>query len=128
MGVNLDGPFFLYQAAIGSYRHRAWGVLTGSVHVFLLARRACIVMLKKDGRWRNPRSRLRLWRRTWAFWLAVVPGAIRSALPGHDPRREDDPQWVLDWIAGYAAAPPEYVPMLDTSHPDIPVPFPQAAA
>ena len=61
-------------------------------------------------------------------WFAVVPGAIRSALPGHDPRREADPQWVQDWIAGYAAVPSDYVPMLDTSHPEIPVPFPPHAA
>lgn len=116
--------FDAYQAAGGGYWQRALGVFTGSWHVFWWSRKACVAMLKADGRWRNPRSRLKLWTRTASFFKAIVPGMFRSAMPGHDPRREEDLPWVRDWIAGYAAADPSVAPLLDTSHPDIPVPFP----
>lgn len=116
--------FDVYRAAGGPHWQRVLGIFTGSLHVFWLSRKGCIAMLKADGRWRNPRSRLRLWRKTAAFFAATVPGALRSALRSHDPRDEDDPEWVRDWIAGYAAADPDVAPLLDTDHPDIPIPFP----
>ena len=121
--------FDAYQAAVGTYWQRALGVFTGSLHVFLLARKGCIVMLKKDGRWRNLRSRLRLWRRTAEFFAAVVPGAIRSALPRHDPRGERDPEWVTRWIAGYDTRPdPDEPPLVDTRDGRLDVPFPTPGA
>ena len=115
--------FDTYQAAGGPYWRRALGVLIASAHVFWWSRKGCIAMLKHDGRWRNLRSRIRLWKRTGAFFGAVTASTMRSLLPGHDPRREDDPEWVREWIAGHAAADPAFVPLLDTDHPDIPVPF-----
>lgn len=116
--------FDVYRAAGGPEWQRVLGIFTGSLHVFWLSRKGCIAMLKADGLWRNPRSRLRLWRKTAAFFGATLPGALRSALPKHDPRDDADPVWVRDWIAGYAAADPDIAPLLDTEHPDIPVPFP----
>lgn len=113
--------FDAYQAAVGRYGHRALGVLTGSAHVFWWARKGAIAMLKTDGRWRSLQSRIRLWRRTADFFRAVVPGAIRAALPGHDPRDVSDPVWVSEWIERFD---PDHPALLDTSHPDIPVPFP----
>jgi predicted metal-dependent hydrolase len=116
--------FDAYQAAVGTYWQRALGVFTGSMHVFLLARRGCIVMLKADGRWRDPRSRLRLWKRTAEFFAQVLPGALRSALPGHDPRDEPDPEWVQRWIAGYDKRPnPELPPLINTNDGRLDVPF-----
>ncbi|MEM7091636.1 MAG: metal-dependent hydrolase [Actinomycetota bacterium] len=117
--------FDAYQGAVGRYGHRALGVFTGSMHVFWWARKGAISMLKTDGRWRSLRSRMRLWRRTGEFFAAVVPGAIRAALPGHDPRDTPDPAWVLEWLERYD---PDHPALLDTSHPDIPVPFPERAA
>jgi predicted metal-dependent hydrolase len=116
--------FDAFQAGIGTYWQRALGVFTGSLHVFLLARKGCIVMLKADGLWRNPRSRLRLWRRTGEFFAQVLPGALRSALPGHDPRDEPDPEWVQRWIAGYDKRPdPDVPPLINTSDGRLDVPF-----
>ncbi len=116
--------FDVYEAVVGKYWQRALGVLTGSLHVFLLARKGCVVMLKADGRWRNPRSRLRLWRRTAEFFAAVVPGALRSALPRHDPRDEPDPDWVTEWIAGYDNRPdPDSPPLINTHDGRLDVPF-----
>ena len=116
--------FDVYQAAAGGYWQRALGVFTGSMHVFLLARRGCIVMLKADGQWTDPRSRLRLWRRTGEFFARILPGALRSALPGHDPRDEPDPEWVERWIAGYDKRPnPDVPPLINTYDGRLDVPF-----
>ena len=70
------------------------------------------------------RSRLRLAQWMWAFVSYVFPFLFRAALPGHNPRRERDPQWVTDWLGGYARAEPGVVPLVDTLHPEMPVPFP----
>lgn len=80
-------------------------------------------MLKKDGLWRNLTSRLRLLRRIGWFAIAAGPYLIRAALPGHDPRQEKDLQWVLDWMDGYEESDITKPPLVDTYHPEIPVPF-----
>ncbi len=116
--------FDAYQAAVGTYWQRALGVVTGSMHVFLLARKGCIVMLKADGKWRDPRSRLRLWKRTAEFFAQILPGAVRSALPGHDPRDEPDPEWVTQWIAGYGKrSDVDVAPLINTFDGRLDVPF-----
>jgi len=120
--------FDVYQAACGGYWQRLLGVFTGSAHVFWWSRKGAIAMLKADGLWRDPRSRLRLWRRTAGFFRAVLPVILRSASPWHDPRHEPDPPWVRAWIAGYAARGDADLPLVDTSDPDIPVPFATEAA
>ena len=119
-----------YQAAVGNYWHRAFGVLSGSLHVFWWSRAACNTMLRADGKWRDPRSRLKLWRRTGEFFAAVLPFAFRAMHPRHDPRDEPDPEWVTQWLAAFEVAPTsetsrgiEDIVLLDTHHPDIPVPF-----
>ena len=116
--------FDAYQSAFGTYWQRALGVFTGSLHVFLLARRGTVVMLKADGLWRNPRSRLRLWKRTAEFFAEILPGAFRAALPGHDPRNEPDPEWARRWIEGYDKRPdPTLPPLINTFDGLLDVPF-----
>jgi predicted metal-dependent hydrolase len=112
----------------GVWLARAIGVLHGSLDVMWYSMRGYRAILKHDGRWWSPRSRLRLFRRLMGFVGTVAPYLCRALLPGHDPRQERDPQWVEDWMAGYAAAPPAGVPLLDTAHPDLPVPFPNPAS
>ena len=53
--------FDVFQAVSGSYLLRVAGLLHGSFHVAFMARRAYIAMLKKDGLWYRPQSRLRAW-------------------------------------------------------------------
>lgn len=117
--------FDAYQAAVGREWHRKFGVLSGSMHVFWWARKGAISMLKSDGLWRSPRSRLRLWRRTWDFFAAIVPGALEAMRASHDPRDVADPEWVQQWWANFD---PEQPVLVDTSHPDIPVPGTEASA
>jgi hypothetical protein len=79
----------------------------------VLSRRAYRTMLRHDGLWWRPRSRLRLWAEVLRFFGRVVPHMARCCLPGHDPRTIADPPWVTEWIAAYRDGAPG-VPMLDT--------------
>jgi len=52
------------------------------------------------------------------------PFLLRALLPGHDARDEIDPEWMQQWIQGYAQMPAsQSIPLVDTQHPDMPVPF-----
>jgi len=124
--------FDIYQAAFGrslsGYLARAYGVFHGSLQVMWFSMRAYKAMLQHEGLWRQLRSRLRLARHITSFIRHVGPYLLRAALPGHSPRSEKDPQWVLDWIAGHGAAPLDQIPLLDTHSPQIPVPYSQSLA
>ena len=122
----------VYQSAFGgsiaAYFARMVGVFHGSLGVMLPSMKAYKAILKKDGRWYQWRSRLRLARRLGSFMVTVAPYLFRAALPGHSPRREREPQWVYDWIEHYKDAPEGYVPLLDTDDPRMPIPFPATQA
>ena len=117
----------IYGTAFGSgpgaYFARMLGVFHGSLSVMRFSMRGYKAILQKDGLWRSLRSRLRLAAHLGSFVRTVAPYLLRATLPGHHPRREPDPQWVQDWIAGYAANPRDTAPLLDTAHPLMPVPF-----
>lgn len=118
----------VYQAAFGrgvrAYMARMIGVFHGSLDVMRFSMRGYKVMLKREGLWYQARSRLRLAARLASFIRHVAPYLLRAALPGHDPRRETDPQWAQDWIAGHHASGDDCVPLIDTRDPSMPVPFP----
>ena len=45
-------------------------------------------------------------------------------LPWHNPRDFPDGQWVTEWLEGYKTLESgQSIPLVDTTHPDIPVPF-----
>ena len=114
----------LYGRGLSAYFTRVVGVLHGSLDVMWYSMRGYRAILKHEGLWFRLSSRLRLARRLASFVRHVVPSLARALMPSHDPREDRNPQWVDDWLAGYAAAPDAGVPLLDTHHPDIPVPFP----
>lgn len=117
--------FDVYRSVYGGYVYRVIGGVYAPLHLIWYTRRGTVAMLKQDGRWWSPRARIRAWMRLASFLGVVVPGILRGFRPGHDPRDIEDPQWAKDWIAGWAAGPPsKEPPLLDTSHPDVPVPFP----
>ena len=122
--VAYDVYCALFKPTLMNGLARMLGVFHGSFDVMRFAMRGYKVILKKEGRWGRFRSRLRLAQWMWAFVSYVFPFLFRAALPGHNPRRERDPQWVTDWLDGYARAEPGVVPLVDTLHPEMPVPFP----
>jgi len=126
--VAFDVYQSLYPSGLANYFARVLGVFHGSFDVMRFSMRAYKVMLKKDGLWSNFKSRLRLARYLSAFVYHVGPYLIRGTLPGHDPRHEKDPQWVLDWLDGYDGGPVEQPPLIDTQDPTMPVPFASAQA
>ena len=121
--------FDVYQAACPGYWMRALGVIVGSLHLMWLTRRGYVAMLKRDGLWWNPRSRLRLWRRVLEFMSYALPYIVRSLSPRHDPSHEPDLEWVRAWIRGYAMqSDADRVPLVDTASADLPPPFSEATA
>jgi hypothetical protein len=104
----------VYNAVDGGYLYRLFGLFYASFHVMALSRRAYRTMLRRDGRWWQPRARLRLWREVLRFFGRVLPHMVRCCAPGHDPRTIADPPWATAWMAAYGAGAPG-VPILDTA-------------
>ena len=113
----------LYNHLYGDWRGRAWGLLCGTAHVALASRRGYVRMLRRDGQWRNPRSRVRLWAMVARFLLHTSPAMLRSLLPGYHPAKVRDPAWVAHWADAYSGLPGDAIPLLDTADPEIPARF-----
>ena len=80
--------------------------------------------LKKDKALHKPRIIAGIVRELSHAIFNIGPYVLRALLPWHNPRCEDDPKWMKDWIAGHANLPPgEPLPLVDTSSADMPVPF-----
>jgi predicted metal-dependent hydrolase len=128
--VAHDAYVALFGRSFGSYCARAFGVFHGSFDVMRFSMKGYKMMLKKDGRWSNLKSRIRLSKRLSQFVWHVSPYLLRAALPFHSPHRERDLDWVIEWLEGYDAhlkgsTVSKPVPDVDTSHPKMPVPFPK---
>ena len=113
----------LYGHLYGDYWGKAWGLLCGSLHVAWSSRKGYVRMLKRDGLWHKPLSRLRLWAMVARFLLHASPAMLRSLLPGYHPSRVRDPAWVARWTQAYAGLPAGTIPILDTADPEIPARF-----
>ena len=73
---------------------------------------------------RRPRILVSVVREISALAYHVGPYLLRALLPGYNPRCEDDPRWMKDWIAGHATLQPgERLPLVDTTSAEMPVPF-----
>ncbi len=117
--------FDVYMAYSGQYLPRAFGVFHGSFHLVGFGLIGMLTALKKDRALRQPRNLIALVREISSMIFNVGPYLLRALLPWHNPRCEDDPKWMRDWIAGHAALPAgELLPLVDTKSPDMPVPFP----
>jgi hypothetical protein len=59
----------------------------------------------------------------------VGPFLLRALLPWHDARSEKDPAYMQMWVKGYEDMPAgQEIPLIDTKHPDMPVPFGQGTS
>lgn len=118
-----------FMAYSGRYVPRFIGVFHGSFHVVGHGLRAMMVALKKDGVLHKPSTWFELAREMASMIYNVGPFLLRALLPWHDARDEIDPYWMQQWIKGYAAMPADTpLPLLDTAHPDMPIPFETAQA
>jgi len=116
--------FDAYMAYSGEYWPRVLGVLLGSSHIVSLGIRGMVRLLKKDKLLYRPSTWLSIVKELSVCILNVGPFLFRAILPGFNPRKERDPQWMKDWVKGYAALPKDAaVPLLDTNNPEMPVPF-----
>lgn len=106
--------FEVFQAISGNYWLRLLGLVYGSMHVGFLSRRAYMAMLKKDGRWYNLRSRLRLWRMVGRFFVKAGGAMLRAVKPGHHPDETEDPEWIKTWQQRNRHLAEDDLPMLDT--------------
>jgi len=112
-----------YQSVCGRYGMRIAGLLAGSLHVGFMSRRAYIAMLKKDGQWWNPRSRLRLWKMVGCFFAKAGKAMVRALHRDYHPDKIRDPDWVADWSHAFANQAPEKLPLLNTLDREIPPQF-----
>ena len=113
----------LYMHLYGDWRGKAWGLICGAAHVAWCSRKAYRRMLKRDGKWYNVLSRLRLYATVGRFALHTSPAMLRSLLPGYHPANVTDPEWVLRWASAYDGLEQGSIPLLDTSDPEIPARF-----
>lgn len=115
--------FDAYMTVSGAFWPRFIGVFHGSFHVLGYSLVGMVEGLKKN---RELTSAARLWE-TVSLLSSMIwnvgPFMVRALLPGHNPRRDEDPGWMRDWVSGYAALPEgALIPLIDTNHPDMPVP------
>ncbi|MEH6662310.1 MAG: metal-dependent hydrolase [Parasphingorhabdus sp.] len=113
----------LYQDLYGQYWPRAWGLIYASWHVAWSSRKSYRRMLKRDGLWNSPASRLRLWAMVMRFLVKTSPAMLRSLVPGYHPGKVKDPDWVARWTKAYTDLPEGKIPLLDTGNADIPAQF-----
>ncbi len=116
--------FDTYMAYSGKYLPRAFGVFHGTLHLVGWGMVGMLTCLRKDKVAHRPGVWLDIVRELGAFVVNVGPFILRALKPGYDPRQEDNPEWYEDWIAGHAQLSPDSaLPLLDTTNPNMPVPF-----
>jgi predicted metal-dependent hydrolase len=117
----------VYCALTPGYWQRVAGLLHGTLDVIRWTRRSYVALLEHDGRWRTLRGRLKVWSWALRFIAGVTPAILHALVPGHDPRDMTHPDWVDEWIRGYANSGRDMrtdeMPLIDTTSPTMPVPF-----
>lgn len=123
-GEHKTVAFDVYMASSGRYLPRMLGVLHGSAHIMTLGFKAMLIALKKDNILYSPSTLFSILRELSSIAFNIGPYLLRAMMPTFNPRKEGEPQWAKDWIAGYATLPEgANIPLVDTHNPDMPVPF-----
>ena len=120
--------FDAFMAYSGKYLPRALGVFHGTLHLWGWGLAGMFTALKKDRLLRRPSTIVKLVRELSAVLYNVGPFALRALAPGYNPRQESDPEWYESWVSGHAQLDgDDALPLVDTAHPDMPVPFDKVA-
>ena len=123
-GEHKTVAYDAYMACSGQYLPRVLGVFHGSWHVIGLGFWAMLIALKKDKLLFRPKTLFGILREITSLCVNVGPFMLRALMPGFNPRQEKEPQWMMDWIKGYATLPAgASIPLVDTRDPEMPVPF-----
>lgn len=115
--------FDVYEHLYGGYWPRALGVIHGSFHVLGLGYIGMSSALRRD----LPENRLQrlagTLRQLGAIARKVGPFLLRALHPSYNPRQENEPEWLDDWIA-YNAQSKNMGPMpvIDTTSEDMSLP------
>lgn len=113
----------LYRHLFGDYPMRLYGIYYAAQHIMGYSKQAYRLMLETDGLLHDKASRKTLRRMERRFLMGVGPIMLGALRPGHHPSHIKDPDWVEGWKTAYRAIGEQDVPLLDTSHPDIPAHF-----
>jgi uncharacterized protein len=120
--------FDAYMAYSGQYWPRAFGVFHGTLHIWGWGLVGMFTGLKKDKLLQRPSTWLSAAKEIGCALVNVGPFILRALAPSFNPRQESDPQWYEDWISGHANLEnDDELPLIDTAHPEMPVPFAKAA-
>ena len=114
--------FDVYMAQSGTYVHRAIGVFHGSFHVLGYGLLGMLTALKKDKLLWTIKGQFGIARMLGSVIWNVGPSLLNALLPWHNPRATYDPEWVHDWFNAYPDADPDCQPLVDTNHPEMPIP------
>ena len=115
--------FDVYMAYSGSYVHRALGVFHGSFHVLGYGVLGMLTALKKDKLLWTIKGVIGVACMLGSVIWNVGPALLNALLPGHNPRDSADTEWYHDWVNAYPQEDPVEQPLIDTSHPSMPIPF-----
>ncbi len=115
--------FDAYMAYSGSYLHRALGVFHGTFGVVGYALMGMFTALKKDRLLWTFKGQLGIARVLGSVVWNVGPALLNALLPWHNPRNTKDAKWAREWLGAYPTIDPAEQPLIDTAHPDMPVPF-----
>src|SRR4029077_10378318 len=96
-----SATYDVYQAVCGGYFYRVYGLLYAAVHTMWRTRQGYVELLKIDGLWGKWRTRWALKKLLFRIFSYLVPVVLRHALPGHDPAKVADPDWLRIWVDAY---------------------------
>ena len=79
------------------------GLLYATAHIMWRTRGGYQALLKEDGLWRDPRSRLALGLLLLRIFAQLTPKMLRILMPFYNPRQVKDPAWALSWARLFRA-------------------------
>lgn len=115
----------VFEHVCGSYLRRVIGLAYATFHIMYRTRSGYQMLLEDDGLWRNPRSRLAVWRVVLRISRKLTPKFLRMLSPFYHPSRIADPAWMLAWRTLYQAS--DAAAGLDTNRLHEAVPIPRSA-
>jgi predicted metal-dependent hydrolase len=113
----------VFEHISGSYLWRLIGLFYATLHITARTRTGYQRLLEEDGRWRQWRSRLTVWRLVLRISRKLIPKFVRMLSPFYHPSRVEDPEWMRAWRCQYDPNDPTTT-RVDTARLSNPTPVP----